>query len=194
MLRYLFLLVLNLFTSLAFTQHTQEKNEEPHLQFWKELNKHCGKSFAGKIITDPVPKDFKDQELKMHVISCSNSQMKIPFVVGENRSRTWVFTLEEDRIKLKHDHRHEDGSPDKVTMYGGTSTNTGFANLQYFPADQETTDLIPYAAGNVWWVTVTDSTFTYNLRRVNSNTPISVEFDLTKEIETPKAPWGWEGE
>lgn len=179
----------------AFTTFTQlsAQNDSPnHLKFWEKLNEHCGKSYAGKVITEPVPKDFRDKELIMQVISCEDNQIKIPFVVGDNRSRTWIFTLNENNIQLKHDHRHEDGSPDKVTMYGGTSPNTGFASLQYFPADQETADLIPYAAGNVWWVSVTDSTYVYNLRRVNSDRPISVEFDLTEEVEAPEAPWGWE--
>ncbi|MBK6263584.1 hypothetical protein JKA74_00940 [Marivirga sp. S37H4] len=190
-MKNLFFVILSLFAATSYAQEIQEKKENPQLQFWNELSKHCGKAFAGKIITEPVPKDFQDQELKMHVIACSDNQIKIPFVVGENRSRTWVFTRQESGIQLKHDHRHEDGSPDKVTMYGGTSSNTGFKNLQYFPADQETADLIPYAAGNVWWVTVSDSTFTYNLRRVNNDSHITVEFDLTKEIEAPEIPWGW---
>jgi hypothetical protein len=25
----------------------------------------------------------------------------------------------EEGLQLKHDHRHEDGTPDEVTMYGG---------------------------------------------------------------------------
>lgn len=187
----LILIALILFSSLTSLKSQDLSAQQ---EFWNTLGQHCGKAFAGKMMTEPVPKDFKDQELKMHVIACSENQIKIPFVVGDNRSRTWVFTLQNDRIQLKHDHRHEDGTSDRVTMYGGTTTNTGFKSLQYFPADQETNDLIPYAAGNIWWVTVTDSTFIYNLRRVNSNTPITVEFDLTKEIEAPEAPWGWEGE
>lgn len=166
--------------------------KNPQLQFWETLSLHCGKSYEGKLVTSPEPKDFKDKTLRMHFFQCSDSVIRVPFVVGDNRSRTWIFTLLQDGIQLKHDHRHEDGSPDKVTQYGGTTTNTGFSNLQYFPADQETADLISYAAGNVWWVTLTDSTFTYNLRRINSDQPISVEFDLTKQVAAPEKPWGWE--
>ena len=95
-------------------------------------------------------------------------------------------------IKLKHDHRHEDGKPDKVTMYGGLATNSGTATMQVFPADQETVDLLPAAAANVWWITVDASKFTYNLRRMGSNRLFTVEFDLTKPLDSlPSAPWGW---
>ena len=93
---------------------------------------------------------------------------------------------------MKHDHRHEDGTEDRVTQYGGLSSNTGMAKVQFFPADQETTDLIPYAATNIWWITLDDTSFTYNLRRINNNSAITVKFDLTKEVETPPTPWGWE--
>lgn len=160
--------------------------------FWEQLSMHCGKAYAGKIVTDPVPADFQDQELRMHVLQCADSIMKIPFVVGDDRSRTWIFTLHNDGITLKHDHRHKDGSEDKITQYGGATTNTGFADMQFFPADQETADLIPHAAANVWWVAVNDSSFTYNLRRLSNNSHFSVEFDLIKPVQAPEVPWGWE--
>lgn len=95
-------------------------------------------------------------------------------------------------IKLKHDHRHEDGSEDDITQYGGIASNTGMATIQFFPADQETTDLIPHAANNVWWITVDEESFTYNLRRIGSDRYFSVKFDLNKEVESPGPAWGWE--
>jgi hypothetical protein len=180
-----------LFCSVNYLSFAQDEKAN-HLLFWEKLEQHCGKAYAGKVATAPVPKDFQQQDLVMHFKSCGEGQIRIPFVVGKNRSRTWIFTLNDSSIQLKHDHRHEDGIPDDITMYGGTSPNTGFAELQYFPADQETTDLIPFAAGNVWWVSISDSTFTYNLRRVSSDKPIRVEFDLTEELEALDAPWGWE--
>jgi len=95
-------------------------------------------------------------------------------------------------IQLKHDHRHKDGSEDDITQYGGKSSNTGLKDIQFFPADQETSNLIPYASNNVWWVTIDATSFTYNLRRIGTDRLFSVKFDLTKAIETPSAPWGSE--
>lgn len=102
-----------------------------------------------------------------------------------------MLTLKDNRITLKHDHRHEDGTEDKVTQYGGTTTNSGSATLQFFPADQQTFELIPAAASNVWWITVDDRTFTYNLRRIGSDRLVTISFDLSKKVEIPGAPWGW---
>ena len=127
----------------------------------------------------------------MHVRNCDENTIRIPFFVGDDKSRTWVFTYKNDRIQLKHDHRHEDGSEDKVTQYGGTTSNSGSATLQFFPADQQTCDLIPNAAANVWWITLDETSFTYNLRRIGSDRLFTVKFDLTKTVPTPSAPWGW---
>lgn len=173
---------------IQFSVFSQEKSAST--QFWETLSAHCGKAYEGKLISPESDPRFAGR-LVMHVRSCEDGRLRIPFFVGEDRSRTWVLTQEEDLIKLKHDHRHEDGSEDKITQYGGITSNTGFAGMQIFPADQETTDLIPYAAGNVWWITVDETSFTYNLRRTGSENYFSVKFDLTKPIETPDAPWGW---
>ena len=76
-------------------------------------------------------------------------------------------------------------------MYGGTSTNIGLPTIQFFPADQETADLIPYASMNVWWITLNETSFTYNLKRIGTDRLFSIEFDLTKTVETPSTHWGW---
>jgi hypothetical protein len=170
----------------------QVSAQEPNnvIKFWSTLQKHCGKAYEG-VITEGATDDFKGKLLVMHIISCKQGEIKIPFHVGENRSRTWVLTKKEKNITLKHDHRHEDGSEDKVTQYGGTSTNSGSANMQIFPADEETVKTIPAAFGNVWWITVDENSFTYNLRRIGSDRLFTVKFDLTKPVGLPSSPWGW---
>lgn len=160
--------------------------------FWETLRKHCGQSYEGKLADGIVQDDFAGKRLVMHVRACDDDTLRIPFFVGEDRSRTWVLTRQDGLIKLKHDHRHADGSEEEITQYGGTSTNTGFESLQMFPADAETAERIPYAASNVWWITVDETTFTYNLRRIGSDRLFTVVFDLTTPVETPAAPWGWE--
>ena len=174
---------------ISFIAFGQEQSGSK--QFWENLKKHCGKSYEG-VVTEGADNDaFRNKKLVMHVRNCDENIIRIPFFVGEDKSRTWVLTYKDDRIQLKHDHRLEDGSEDKVTQYGGTTTNSGSPALQFFPADQQTTDLIPYAASNVWWITIDETSFTYNLRRIGSDRLFTVKFDLTKTAATPSAPWGW---
>ena len=162
-------------------------------QFWQQLKQHCGKTYEGTVTSGATTNDgFSGKRLVMHVLSCEENQLLIPFNVGENRSRTWILTKANDRIELKHDHRHEDGTNDAVTMYGGTTTNTGLPGIAVFPADQMTVTTIPAAATNVWWITINNTTFTYNLRRIGSDRLFTVTFDITKPVEKPLPSWGWE--
>ena len=159
--------------------------------FWDTLSSHCGKSFEGKIPSEGKNDGFDGKRLIMHVKTCSENELKIPFFVGDDKSRTWVLTKQKDGIILKHDHRNEDGTPEDLTMYGGKATNLGNRNMQFFPADQETSDMLPRATFNVWWMTVNETSFSYNLRVINSDRIFTVVFDLTKEVESPGDPWGW---
>lgn len=185
-MKHLLLTSLILLSVSAFSQELK-----PNEVFWKTLQLHCGKAYEGEIMTPSENDPFSGKRLVMHVVDCGEGFIHIPFFVGEDKSRTWVLTLENSRIKLKHDHRHEDGSEDQITQYGGIASNTGMAGIQFFPADQQTADLIPYAANNVWWITIEETSFTYNLRRIGSDRFFSVKFDLTKEVESPGPAWGW---
>ena len=168
------------------------QEQKPSEKFWTQVQVHCGKSYEGEIISGGKEGDgFTGKKLVMHVRSCEKNDIRIPFFVGDDKSRTWVLNMNEDKIlRLKHDHRNPDGTEEKSTQYGGTSSNIGLANLQMFPADTYTAELIPAAATNVWWFTIDTDSFTYNLRRVGSDRLFTVKFDLTKTITNPGAPWG----
>jgi hypothetical protein len=122
----------------------------PHDAFWNHLQALCGKAFAGRV-TDESATDsaFRGKELTMHVRSCSPAEIRVPFHVGEDRSRTWVITRTEGGLRLKHDHRHADGSADPITQYGGGTREQGSATRQEFFADAHTASLIPAASTNL---------------------------------------------
>ena len=162
------------------------------ISFWNSLKALQGKTFEGTIVNAPANDDFFGKKLVMHVLYSDDETILIPFNVGDNLSRTWIFTNKNNRIQLKHDHRMKNGENDKITMYGGIASNQGTSTMQIFPADEETQKLIPAAFSNVWWVTLDNNTFTYNLRRIGSDRVFTVSFDLTKEIEKPAPSWGWE--
>lgn len=184
-----FLLIL-----LAFPLQMMAQEVPGSVQFWDTLKNHCGKSYEGEITAGGKEGDgFTGEKLVMHVRSCDENEIRIPFFVGDDKSRTWVLTIDDKNlILLKHDHRLKDGSEDAVTQYGGLSPNSGLADIQFFPADQFTAGLLAHASNNVWWMTVDNNSFTYNLRRIGTDRLFSVKFDLTKEVQTPSPPWGSE--
>ncbi|MFO7744343.1 MAG: hypothetical protein R6V36_03045 [Psychroflexus sp.] len=176
--------------SSAKTEAILEENINQ--EFWDRISKLKGEAFEGVVIEAPDGDDFRGKRLLMHVLDVKKDTIYIPFNVGDNRSRTWILTKTNDGIQLKHDHRKEDGSDDEVTMYGGVTPNTGFDGLAMFPADQETVDLLPGTATNLWWITIDDKKFTYNLRRIGSSVKFSIGFDLESPIDKPEPSWGWE--
>jgi len=180
-----------LVATLLLLPLTSAAAQSPADAFLGALRAHCGKAYAGQII-NPQPGDtmFSNNALVMHVRECGDT-VRIPFHVGTNRSRTWVLTKVGDGVRLKHDHRHEDGSEDQVTQYGGDAGADGTPTLMTFPADSFTVAMLPYARTNVWTVAITPTQFVYQLHRVGSERRVRVEFDVTRPITPPPAPWGF---
>lgn len=169
----------------------------PQSAFFDALSAECGKAFAGRLVsTDAADADIAGQRLVMHVRECSGDVIRVPFHVGEDRSRTWVISKTGAGLRLKHDHRHEDGSEDAVTQYGGNAANEGSAMRQEFPVDAYSIDLftrerLTASVVNVWAVEVRPGEmFAYELSREGRF--FRVEFDLSAPVSPPPPPWGAE--
>ena len=160
--------------------------------FWTSLQTLCGQAFAGTLVEmTPPDTSFVGKEFVMHVRQCGDSVLRVPFYVGEDRSRTWVISRAVTGLRLKHDHRHEDGTEDEVTQYGGDTAGPGSATQQEFAADSYTASLIPAAATNVWTLEIQPGEiFAYALRREGTDRRFRVEFDLTRPVPAPPPPWG----
>ena len=137
-------------------------------QFFDNLKQLCGKTIQGKSVFPANKQDsFYGKTLVMKVESCSDKELRIPFSVGEDHSRTWILTRTEKGLLFKHDHRHKDGTPDKLTMYGGYANSQGSQWTQSFPADEATKVLVPKGRTNVWHLTIDNDSkqFIYYLER-----------------------------
>lgn len=178
--------------------HEEQINTQINVQdsYFDALAVHCGKAYAGEVTTgNDADSAFSNKALIMHVRECSDTELKIPFHVGDDHSRTWVITKTTSGLRLKHDHRHEDGSEDKVTMYGGDTADMGTATEQSFPVDAESIanfkeNGLSQSVTNVWHMYIEPNVFTYRLTREERD--FRVDFDLTKPVALPPAPWGHE--
>ena len=180
---------------LALSACASAPAPSPQDAFFANLSALCGNAYAGRVVTtDAADANFASQPLVMHVRDCSAGEIRVPFNVGDNRSRTWVITRTEAGLRLKHDHRHEDGSEDVLTQYGGDTAAFGTDQRQEFPADAHSRELfvannIPASVANVWAVEVhSGRIFAYELRRPNRH--FRVEFDLTQPVPAPPPSWG----
>jgi len=169
------------------SQSSVAEPANPQDAFFANLTALCGQRFEGKVVTtDPQDADFANNRLLMHVRDCSEGEIRIPFWVGEDKSRTWVITRQDAGLRLKHDHRDPDGTTHTLHWYGGNTANEGTAERQEFPVDQESIDLFnandaAVSTTNVWAVEVhPEQTYVYELKRPNRH--MRVEFDLTKPV------------
>jgi hypothetical protein len=174
---------------------TARDGEDPQLRFFEALRSLCGGAYEGRVVTsDAADRELAASRLVMHVRTCSDDEIRIPFHVGEDRSRTWVIGRTVNGLRLKHDHRHRDGSEDVRSQYGGDTVAPGTARRQEFPADLFSRELfvregIAASTSNVWAMEVEPRRmFAYELRRPNRH--FRVEFDLTRRVEPPPPPWG----
>ena len=185
----------NLFLVAAFAQENPSSIPS-HDAFFGAISKHCGKAYSGTVTVDNADGDsFANKKLIMHVRRCDDTQLQIPFHVGEDASRTWLITKTGSGLSLKHDHRHSDGTEDVLTQYGGHTVDAGWPQVQSFPADQYSKELfvenaIPQSVGNTWQMYIYPDRFTYRL--IRQGREFRVDFDLSNPVEAPPAPWGYE--
>ena len=196
----------------------QVSKPDPQDAFWQALTSHCGKAYAGGLASeDARDADWAGKRMIAHWAECSDTRVAIAFHVedaeapgGWNRSRTWIVGREvyENAAQtttvftLKHDHRHEDGSEDAVTQYGGLTHDKGEARAQDFPVDMMSIELfkregLDASLTNVWRIEVypagsPDATFAYQLTRLGDPTRLfRVEMDASTTVAPPPPAWGW---
>ena len=211
----------------ACADNSPEATQAPQEVFWQALSSHCGPNGAGNAYTgqlvseDERDADWQGRAMVAHWAECSPDRIAIAFhtedperedppsssqAVGQNtgwdRSRTWVVTKTENGLRLKHDHRHDDGSEDVLTQYGGDTAEGGTSGAQDFPVDQESIALftregLDASLTNVWRLEVDpagaeNGKFTYQLTRRNDPTrAFRVQFDASNPVDTPPPAWGW---
>ena len=150
-------LVLALLFALLFTccanrttQATDEQTDksakfqsEVHQEFVNNLASLCGKSFPGEqTYRSHHGESWAHREMIMHVTLCEDDKVYIPFHIDDDYSRTWIFVAEEGKLRFKHQHLHEDGTPEEGSMYGGYADERGTAfiinwkNLESMPGQE----------------------------------------------------------
>lgn len=160
-----------------------QSTSETHAKFLENMKSFCGNSYAGTVIQPETPPRGFTDPLVAHFTICEENVMHIPFHVGENTSRTWMLTLTEDGLLFKHDHRYPDGTPERMTEYGGWATSEGTEFQQFFPADEYTISLRDNLRSHIWMMELADdmTIFRYSLY-LYENLYFQADFDLTNPI------------
>ena len=177
---------------------SQTDNIPAFVQFFEMLSEECGNAYAGELMIQPETVNMftGTERMEMHFMECSENELKIPFHIENeidgtwDRSRTWILTLHEDGLELRHDHRNPDGTDEEVTMYGGFSVDEGTAHEQQFQSVPRTEEAEGEFRG--WRIEYyPGERYTYGTIW-QDEWNIMVQFDLSETIDPPPLPWGHE--
>lgn len=164
-------------------------------EFWGNVQRLCGNAYEG-IVGDATPhySGIADAEhIKIHVRECTETRTHISLHVDDNHSRNLILTKETGSLRLKHDHRYEDGTEEEITQYGGDARGSGLASRQIFDADEHTASILPNRFDNFWFLDlVNDTTFAYGVHWPKYGNSIRIEFDISETTDKPPVPWGYE--
>jgi hypothetical protein len=166
-----------------------------HDQFYARLRALCGHAYEGRVVTrDEADREMAAARLFVQVRACTDRELVIPFHVGNDHGRVWIVSRTATGLRLRHEHRHRDGTPGDPTNYGGETVGPGNPRRQEFPADQATQDMFvrggrAESITNVWAIEVVPGQMlVYELRRPNRF--LRIEFDLSRTAAPPPPPWG----
>ena len=122
------------------------------IAFMNQYQEYCGHTYSGKTTFIDLGENHEldGADLKMTLKECSDSEVRIPFIVNEDSSRTWIVKMTQHGLHLSHDHRYPDGTQHDQNFYGGYADDEGTALLQYFPADHRTIEDRPQREINRW--------------------------------------------
>ncbi|TVQ13640.1 MAG: hypothetical protein EA361_09295 [Bacteroidetes bacterium] len=166
-------------------QEVFQFEHESFQAFFDNLNSLCGQTFEGRqVYMQEGRESWEDKRMIMKVDMCMPNVIQVPFHLDEDQSRTWMFLNEEGQLRFRHDHRHEDGTPEEITLYGGyADAERGTAYRQVFPADEYTIDLLTRGVGSEWVVEMNEemTVFSYELH-YQGELLFRAAFDLTRPI------------
>ena len=97
--------------TLTATFATAFAQSYPPAPFFDTLSTLCGARFEGKSVFpfDDAPGNaFAHKKLVANIVTCSADEIRVPFIVGEDKSRTWIIKRTQAGLELLHDHRHPD--------------------------------------------------------------------------------------
>lgn len=114
---------------------------------------YCGFAYRGESTLVELGEDhpLEGADLLMILQHCAEDEVRIPFHVDEDRSRTWIVRRVDDgHLHLSHDHRYPDGTEYDANLYGGYSDGEGDSLTVHFPADERTIAERPAREINRW--------------------------------------------
>ncbi len=172
---------------------TQEP-DDVYAAFMANLAAVCGQAFEGEVLDAPDTDDAFNpgDHMIMHIRECAPDEIRVPVWMGDDASRTFVFTTHPQGLDVRHDHRHSDGRPEPNTLYGAASAHPPIAeeppSATRMEFKRETEEGV--RTGWIAEFLPDEELFLYGTQR-NGEWRHHFEFDLSQTVDIPGDPWGY---
>jgi hypothetical protein len=124
----------------------------PQRAFFEEIAARCGDEYPGRAVIAPETDDtFRPAFLAMRIESCTEEEIRIPFIVDGDESRTWVLTMDGGDLVFTHEHMLEGDTLSSNSGWGGrAAAGTGAAHFQHFPDHRWDPATVPEERRSHW--------------------------------------------
>jgi hypothetical protein len=163
-----------------------------HDAFLANLSASCGQAFPGVVTSAPETDPYfsPGAELVLEFRECSPEEVSVPVWMGDNGSRTWVFTRTGGGLDLRHDHRHPDGRSEPNTFYGSFVAEPPVAEALPSANRHEFKRINDEGVRTGWAVEIIPGErYTYGTQR-DGEWRHRFDFDLSSPVPSPGNPWG----
>jgi hypothetical protein len=124
----------------------------PQQAFFDHMASLCGQEFPGRAVIAPESDPtFRPAFLGMRIEQCGPSEIRIPFLVDGDGSRTWILTLDDGDLVFTHEHMLEGDTLSSNSGWGGRAVaGSGTASFQHFPDHRWDPEQVPEARRSHW--------------------------------------------
>ena len=183
-------LTISLFLA-AVTITSCNDSAEDGREFLENVSRYCGHAYEGRTTefalgTGDDDHPLEDPRMLMILEKCSEDEIRIPFHVDDDTSRTWILQMRDGTLHLSHDHRYPDGTEYDQNMYGGYSDARSSSVKHFFPADEFTIAERPQREINVWSKEIDQENDKYYYRLyLDGDRSFEAAFDLGDPLPIP---------
>jgi hypothetical protein len=125
--------------------------DEARSAFFENLRERCGDEYPGRAIIAPETDDvFHPAYLGMHIVDCSDNEIRITFFVDDDDSRTWILERSDEGLLFTHEHRQADGTLYEISGWGGWANDRGTELFQHFPDHRWDPEVVPEERRSHW--------------------------------------------
>jgi hypothetical protein len=129
-----------------------ETTANPQRAFFDHIAARCGDEYPGRAVIAPETDDtFRPAFLGMRIETCTENQIRIPFIVDDDDSRTWVLTLDGGDLVFTHEHMLEGDTLSANSGWGGRAVaGSGTELFQHFPDHRWDPEHVPEENRSHW--------------------------------------------